>query len=153
MNQKRKDLLINLSSSFFKLVYCKVVECDLTITETELNEMLRALDKQIEKSFESRIPNSPSIFEKTGFRFWDRKRVKEKVEREHIIRVHLRVNKAKELVLFRGYDKLKLYDWLEKTLYLVYRLKDEEKEFCAERGEELIPDELKKPNKWETFNI
>ena len=153
MKQKRKDLLTNLSSSFFNLVYSKVVECDSTILEDELNKILRALDYQIEKSFELKVPNSPLIFEQTGFRFWDKKRVKEEVEREHIIRVFHRLNKAKELVLFRGYDKLKLYDWLEKTLYLVYRLKDEEKEFCAERGEELIPDELKKPNKWEVFNI
>ena len=49
--------------------------------------MLRMLDKQIEKDFELKVPNSPLIFKKTGYRFWDKKRVKEKVEREHIIEV------------------------------------------------------------------
>jgi len=153
MNQKRKDLLTNLSSSFFNLVHSMVVECDSTILESELNSMLRSLDFQIEKMFELKVPNSPLIFKKTGFKYWDTNRVKEKVEREHIIRVSFRINKAKELVLFRGYDKIKLYDWLEKTLYLVYRLKIQEKEFCAERGEELLPNELKTPEKWESFNI
>lgn len=153
MKQKRKDLLSNLSSAFYSLVYAKIVDADSTIREKELNETLRMLDFQIEKEFELKVPNSPLIFEKTGHRFWDKKRVKEEIEREHIIRVSYRVNKSKELVLFRGYDKIQLYDWLEETLYLVYKLKIKEKEFYAERGEELIPDELKQPNKWKIFNI
>ena len=43
MKQKRKDLLTNLSSSFFNLVYSKVVECDSTILEDDLNKILRAV--------------------------------------------------------------------------------------------------------------
>jgi hypothetical protein len=151
MKQKRKDLLNNLSSSFYDLIYNKVVMSDSTITDPELNEMLRMLDKQIEKDFELKVPNSPLIFKKTGYRFWDKKRVKEKVEREHIIEVSDRLNKAKQLVLFRGYDKIKLYNWIEKTLYLVYRLKKQENNYQGLKGEELISKELRKPNKIKYF--
>ena len=150
MKQKRKDLLNNLSSSFYDLIYNKVVMSDLTITHPELNEMLRMLDKQIEKDFELKVPNSPLIFKKTSYRFWDKKRVKEKVEREHIIEVSDSFNK-KQLVLFRGYDKIKLYDWIEKTLYLVYRLKKQENNYQGLKGEELISKELRKPNKIKYF--
>ena len=116
------------------------------------NFTIRILNPDPEK-FKLKIPNSLLIFKKTGYRIWDKKRVKEQVEREHIIKVSYRLEKAKELVLFRGYDKIQLYDWLEQTLYLVYRLKHEEKEFCAEKGEELIIEELRKPCKWNTFKI
>ena len=57
----------------------------------------------------------------------------------------------KQLVLFRGYDKIKLYDWIEKTLYLVYRLKKQENNYQGLKGEELISKELRKPNKIKYF--
>jgi hypothetical protein len=89
-------------------------------TPKSINNSLRELDEIFEKTFELKFPCSNKIYELTGEVRYS-SIVKRKVYREHVIPVESRIIESKKLLIHKKYDKLKLYEYLLNTLYLVYK--------------------------------
>jgi len=119
MAQLDETLINKLPDTFYDNLYSLIFNGKYH-TPKSINSSLRELDEIIEKTFELKFPCSKKIYELTGEVRYS-SIVKRKVYREHVIPVELRILECKKLLIHKKYNKLKLYEYLLNTLYIVYK--------------------------------
>lgn len=137
-----------LSSSFYITLKAQV-DGDETVTNKDLDDLIRNLDFEIEKVCEEKRPVSKKIREEYGERFYRKNFITDKKIREHVIEVADRINKCRKLLIWKNYSKEELYEFIHKTLYIIYKFEHEK--LGGRQSEILIDDELKTPEKIKYF--
>lgn len=142
-----KEHLNKIPDSFYECLCGSLLDGEFH-TDTMLNLMLREVDKYLEKVLDMKFPVSVKVTENCGEVFYSNI-VKQKVYREHIIEVKKRLIECRKRVI-EGASKFEVYDYLYKTLYLVYKDLSEEKEGLE--SEEYIRVEDRRSEIIEYFN-
>lgn len=148
MVQLDEKLINKLPDTFYDNLHSLIFDGKYH-TPKSINNSLRELDEILEKTFELKFPCSNKIYELTGEVRYS-SMVKIKVYREHIIPIESRIIESKKLLIHKKYNKLKLYEYLLNTLYLVY--KDETSEPDGDfESEKYIRQDLRMKESMEYF--
>ena len=153
---KNQKLINQLSPSTWGAFSAVAKDNKFTPQDMEaLMSSLRMFDSHVERIGKLKIPVSKTLFEKYSIKFYSTEHKNIKTHREHIITIEERTKQALSHIIYNGYGKDELYEWLIETMYLVYKSKEEHNEKLngGKLAEEnCLPSEFINKQKWDIFS-
>lgn len=127
-----------LSSSFY--INLKAQINGDVIDNDDLNDALRKLHIKMESKFNLRFPVSTKVYQKYRENYFRPNYIQEELLREHIIPVKDIITQARKKLIWEELSKEELYEWILKTLSLVYKFRNEREE--GWESEKLLREEV-----------
>ena len=115
-----------LSSSFYINLKAQI-DGDI-IDNDDLNDSLRKLHSKMETKFNLRFPVSTMVYQKYRENYFRPNYIQEELLREQIIPVKDIITQARKKLIWEELSKEELYEWICKTLSLVYKFRKEKEE-------------------------